>query len=137
MELRDELSAIEIGLAERAEEIRLAVSIRSQTFRGSHDRVWVDPEELQHFATALRRLEAERTGEAVLESLSPEEFRLAFRPASPAGRIAAEAVLTRHQYGNFRRHANTVGCDFEIPGEDLRPLIESFEREFGLSPPAT
>ena len=133
MLLVDQESSIEIEPVEAGEETRLSVSLRSQTFSGSYDQVWVSRARLERFATDLRRLEAERAGEAVLESFSPREFRLAFRAMGPAGAIAADVSLTRHQYAGPGRYANTVACGIEVAGEDLGRLIDEVEEEFGVS----
>lgn len=126
-------SKVEIVPAREHGDVRLSVFVRTPSFRGTYGEVWVDQERLDAFLADLRRLEAERSGEAVLESWSPGEFHLAFRAVDGAGHIGAEVTLTRHELGSHRRHANRVGWDLEVPAEDLLRLIDDFEAELGVA----
>jgi hypothetical protein len=71
------------------------VRIVSGSFAGAIDEVWLWREELEHFVMALERLERERAGEAVLGSMSPDEFGLSLQIGDRGGHVALITWLRR------------------------------------------
>src|SRR5829696_1218688 len=105
--LGDASDFVEIKVLERGTlqgrndgDLRLGVSVRSGTFSGSYEQVWVGRDEWSAFVAALARLELQRSGQASLRSMSPDEFELHIRVVDRAGHPVAHGFLSRHQYGH-------------------------------------
>lgn len=73
-------------------DVLVAVRARVRDFSGAVE-AWVLRDAWAHFLGQLARLEAARTGEAVLESVSPGELRLRLFAVDRAGHMAAEGEI--------------------------------------------
>jgi hypothetical protein len=76
----------------------LAVEIESRGFRGAYAKVGVFASAMQRFLDELERLEAQRSGSALLSSMSPGEFQLRIEIADRAGHVLLTAQLRRLVY---------------------------------------
>ena len=70
------------------------------SFPGQNDR-WVERQSFRSFCRALVALERHRTGEAVLESISPGELNLCVYSTNSSGHMAIEGT-TGHDYQGDR-----------------------------------
>jgi len=75
--------------------LTVRVRIVSGNFTGAIDEVGLWREEVERFVTALERLERERVDEAVLGSMSPDEFGFSLRIVDRAGHAALTTWLRR------------------------------------------
>lgn len=69
-----------------------------------------------NFLTQLRELEMRRQGEAVIEGLSPEEFRLRFWSINRRGHMAVEGLIAKWIHKGEAvpyRHALEFGFEFD------------------------
>jgi hypothetical protein len=79
-------------------------------------RTWVAAAALTAFLAQLRELEARRQGEATLEALSPEEFRLRFWSVDRRGHMAVGGLVTKRVHqgeGSPYHHAVEFGFEFD------------------------
>jgi hypothetical protein len=90
--LGDATSFVELRFLEHGAEatpsegdVCLSVSARSETFSGEYDQVWIEKDDWRSFLGSLRRLERERTGQASLASMSPDEFAIHLKIVDRAG----------------------------------------------------
>jgi hypothetical protein len=81
---------------ERAEpsggDILVVVDVRCPGFTG-HIDTWILREAWIAFCQRLAALDEGRRGEAVVEGISPQEFRLVVRSTDSAGHMAIEGLL--------------------------------------------
>lgn len=84
-------ASLEITLLQADEDPYLAVEVSSGGFSGRNDLHVFGPE-FRAFCAALRSLEQSLRGEALLESMSPNELKLRFRCANGRGHIAIEGT---------------------------------------------
>jgi hypothetical protein len=75
------------------------VEVAANGFSGQACEVWFWLAELRGFVDALERLERDRSGEAILTSMSPNEFILTIRVADRAGHVVLRATLQWPVYG--------------------------------------
>jgi hypothetical protein len=93
------------------------------TFRGGaseqfsdHGFVWFAALALAAFLAQLRELEARRQGEAMIEGLSPGEFRLRLWSVDRRGHLAVGGLVTKlvpKGEANQYRHAVEYGFEFD------------------------
>ena len=75
------------------------VELAGNGFTGRAREVWFWLATLRDFVDALERLERDRSGEAILTSMSPNEFLLTIRVADRAGHAVLGAILQWPVYG--------------------------------------
>src|SRR5436190_11538005 len=78
--------------APSGDDILAVVEVRCPGFSG-HIDTWILREAWVDFCKRLAALDERRRGEAVVESISPGEFRLVVRSTDSAGHMAIEGLL--------------------------------------------
>jgi hypothetical protein len=78
-------------------DIRISVAVRFAAFAGAVS-VWIDQDVWAGFIRQLQLLEQTRSGEALLESMTPGELRLRFHSLDRAGHMGVEGELLRYAY---------------------------------------
>lgn len=116
-------------------DLRLGVSVRNGTFAGSYDQVWIAKDEWSSFLGTMRRLERDRSGQASLLSMSPEEFELHLEVVDRAGHLAVHGCLSRYHFGHPSGKTTRSRIEYHMPVDPslLRELVLSLE---GLGQPA-
>jgi hypothetical protein len=104
MRLTDGVARVEIAVTEVAApipshsaggEVRLQVGLTCDGFTGTGS-TWIARDVWQRFIQALEHLDERREGEAVVESMSPNDLRLRIRVTDRAGHVAVDGqVRTR------------------------------------------
>lgn len=117
------LSAEEDGM-EPSPSRRLAVVMDIEGFRGSYDRVWVGGDERRIFLTQAEELERNRAGNALLEGMSPGEFRLELCVVDSAGHVEVRAALHVVRQG-YRRQNLRVEGEFELDPSELTTVVRN------------
>jgi hypothetical protein len=74
------------------DDIRVGVDVRCRGFTG-HIDTWILQEAWLAFCEQLAVLQEHRQGEAVVESISPREFRLVVRSTDSTGHMAIEGLV--------------------------------------------
>jgi hypothetical protein len=74
------------------DDVCVVVEVRCPGFTGRID-TWILRDAWIAFCNQLEALEGRRRGEAVVESISPNEFRLTVRSTDSAGHMAIEGLL--------------------------------------------
>src|SRR5688572_22581658 len=117
-----------------AGDVRIGVAVKVGTFAGEYDQVWVSRDDWRSFVSSLRRLEASRSGEAVLRAMSPDEFECRVRVVDSAGHVAVDGFLARPHWHRYAAAYRTrIEFCIEVDPSRLRELTEQFET-FGRSP---
>lgn len=119
------LSLERVGRTEEG-DVRLRASIASLGFFGSHDEIWVSAADVDSFLHQLTVLEQQRRGEALLESMSPSDLRLAVAATDSSGHVSAIGFVGRIR-GSERSpiHAR-LGFHLDVDPGHLRELVRSF-----------
>lgn len=104
MEIRvDEDNWVLLAPFETSDSIEPSLAVRVELsgngFTGRAREVWFWLAKLRTFVDALERLERDRSGEAILTSMSPNEFTLSIRIADRAGHVVLGATLQWPVYG--------------------------------------
>jgi hypothetical protein len=92
----------------------LTIRVSSEGFAG-HGDLWVSSRVLRSFCEALVSLERNRSGEALIESMSPNELRLVVRSVGSRGHMAVEGTTGRQVHRENTRvwHSVTFGFEFD------------------------
>jgi hypothetical protein len=104
---------------------RLAVKAELDGFRGSDDKIWVTDAECKKFLAQAEELERTRQGTAVLESMSPGEFRLELRVVDRAGHAELAIVLSILKAGGRKTQHLGIHGDFELDPSGLPLIVKS------------
>jgi len=113
-------------------DVLLVVRVRMRGFSGAVD-AWVLREAWTDFLSQLRRLEQDRTGEAILQSMSPDELRLRMFALDRAGHMAVEGELTSYYSAAHRPESTTL----KFGAIEIDPTaLPAFVRELELAAPA-
>ena len=89
---RSEDAKLEISLLQRAEDVYVGLEVSSNGFAGRND-LYVSGSAFRAFCKDLDALEQTLRGESVLESISPNELKLAIRSANGRGYVAVEGAM--------------------------------------------
>ena len=98
-------------------DTRLQVALRIHDFSGAAT-CWVAAPSLHEFRNAVAALFEKFDGDAVLESLSPDEFYLALAPANPRGYVNVKVQL-RRQFPEC-----CVSGSFEVPLQEISAIAD-------------
>jgi hypothetical protein len=122
MEIREGQNCVTIESVDRvptglpsAGDVELSVEVASEQFTG-HGFAWVAAPALAAFLARLRELETRRQGEATIEGLSAEEFRLRLWSVDRRGHMAVGGLVTKRVHkgdGSPHRHAVEFGFEFD------------------------
>lgn len=130
---QDDFVEIELATQETADlpsqgDAYLTVRVSSRGFTG-HNDLWVLAAALRSFCQSLVALERDRRGEAVLDSVSPDELRIVVRSIDSRGHMAVEGSTGyRVQRDNSRPwHSVTFGFEFD-PSQLLRAVSVDWVR---------
>jgi hypothetical protein len=110
-----------------AGDVRVCVHVKLKEFAGRYDSVWLEAPALKDFIAALGKLEHERNGSVVLESCSPNEFRLNIRSRDAQGHFVAEVSLSRYQYSGPTNWRTLVCGGFELDPSSLPSVLQAFK----------
>ena len=100
----------------------MTIRVSSAGFAG-HNDLWVLASSLRSFCRALIALEADRRGEAVLESISPDELRLIVRSVDSRGHTAVEGCTGYHVQQENSRPWHSVHFGFEFEPSQLLKAV--------------
>ena len=134
MEIREGQNCVTIEPVDRvpadlpsAGDVEFLVEVASEQFSG-HGFAWVAAPALTVFLAQLRELEETRQGEATIEGMSPEEFRLRIRSVDRRGHMAVGGLVTKRVHkgeGSPYRHAVEFG--FEVDPTLLPRMLAGFQ----------
>ncbi len=95
-----------------------AIRVSAAGFTG-HNDLWVLASAFRSFCRALIILERERRGEAVLESISPDELRLVVRSVDSRGHMLVEGSTGYEVHRENSRPWHSVDFGFEFDPSQL------------------
>lgn len=101
----------------------IGIAVSSNGYSGKN-QVWVAKQELDLFAASLKELEKIRKGEAVLNSMSPDELSLKVYSYDSVGHMAVEGI-TGHQVIGSVTFKHSVRFGFIIDSEQLVKLSKA------------
>lgn len=110
--------AVEAPWSSAAGDILVRVTVDSQGFYGATD-TWILGDAWSGFLAAVDVLYQNMEGEAVLESISPCEFRLTIRREDALGHLRAEGVVSVNSPDDGPRriaHSLSFGLRWEFEG---------------------
>jgi hypothetical protein len=134
MEIREGNNCVTIEPVDRvpailpsAGDVELSVEVASEQFSG-HGFAWVAGPALAAFLAQLRELETRRQGEAVIEGLSPEEFRLRLWSIDRRGHMAVGGLVTKRVHkGEAGPYGHAVEFGFEFDPAVLPRVLAGFQ----------
>ena len=126
----DEQSWLEFEFKEAEMEMypsfSLAISVQNEGFSGINPEIWLELDYFKNFLTDLYGLDRERTGNAILESITAGEFQLKIQSACPEGPLELQYKLSRNSYCPKRRNVSICG-GFELDFKDLSEAVAGFD----------
>ena len=130
---QDDFVEIDLATQETADlpsrgDAYLTVRVSSSGFRG-HNDLWVLAAALRSFCQSLVALERDRRGEAVLESVSPDQLRIAVRSVDSRGHMGVEGSTGYGVQRENSRPWHSVAFGFEFdPSQLMRALSVDWVR---------
>lgn len=101
----------------------ITLSVQSAGFAG-HNDLWAQSESISAFCRALIALNETLKGEAVLESISPDELVLKVFSFNSRGGLAVEGSTGYHIIGESREFWHSVSFGFEFEQTQLSALVQ-------------
>jgi hypothetical protein len=112
-------------------DVLVFVRARLREFSGAVD-AWILREAWTDFLSQLRRLERDRTGAAILQSMSPDELRVRVFALDRAGHMAVEGELTSYYSASHGPGTTTL----KFGAIEIDPTaLPAFVRELELAAP--
>lgn len=112
----------------------VTVVISSNGFSG-HNDLWVFHSSLQSFCRNLIRLEADRKGEATLESISPDELILKVFSVNSRGHMGVKGITgysIQCENSSFN-HSVSFGFEFD-PSQLVDAIHVDWVKRYGAEP---
>lgn len=107
-----------------AGDVEISVAVVSEQFSGQ-STAWIAAPAMADFLVQLRELEKRRQGEATIEGLSPEEFRLRLWSTNRRGHMAVAGLVAKQIYDGPFRHAVEFG--FVLDPTSLPGILDGFQ----------
>ncbi|WP_159668938.1 hypothetical protein [Andreprevotia sp. IGB-42] len=133
MQIKSDDNLVELSLLERIpkglpNEGNVHISVRATLgeFSAFHKSVWIEEEPLNRFISELSILASTRSGSAILESYSPEDFRLEFRNRDTLGHIVIEIQLCQYQYSGPTYWPIKLSGGFEADPSSIKCILDGF-----------
>ncbi len=114
-------------------DVRIKVRVRLKEFSGSYEDVWLEKLELDNFLSVFTKLVETRNGKARINSMSPDEFWVEFRPIDRAGHFEVEVQLKRFQYSGPTYWPTIVAGGFEFDPTTLPEIEKAFKKLAGIT----
>lgn len=128
--LHNAQSRFEMALARPDDDPLIVVRVKSRGFEGANE-LYVEREALVAFCRALASLQRNLSGEASLESMSPEELRIRVYAATSRGNLAVSGKLGYHLHDENSVHWHCVEFGFEFEQTQLSEAVRvSWIREY-------
>ena len=127
MRLTDGIARVEIAVVDVAApipphsaggDVRVQVGLTCDGFIGNGSS-WIARDVWQRFIRALEHVDDRREGEAVVESMSPDELRLRIRVTDRAGHIAVDGQVRTRSVRDLRWQFGAIQFDPSL----LSPLL--------------
>jgi hypothetical protein len=119
MTLTDGIARVDLTVAEVAApipphsaggDVRLQVRLTCEGFTGTGSS-WIDRDGWQRFLRALERLVNRRDGEAIVESMSPNDLRLRIHVTDHAGHVALDGEVHTRSIRGLRWQFGAIQFD--------------------------
>ena len=105
---------------------RIEFKIDTQKVKATHDNfTWVSLSDIETFLSQLEYLDKYRNQEAVLESMSPGEMRLIFKPLDPLGHLLVKLEIGKADNINHE-YSYSVSVEFRIDPTALPYIKQDF-----------
>ena len=105
---------------------RIELKIDTQKVKATHDNfTWVSLSDIETFLSQLEYLDKYRNQEAVLESMSPGEMRLIFKPLDPLGHLLVKLEIGKADNINHE-YSYSVSVEFRIDPTALPYIKQDF-----------
>ena len=121
MVIRDSSQSLEVSVRERGSagtqsegDLGLNVAVVGPIFSGRNETVWALLHDWNRFTEQLAQLERSRSGQAVIVSGSPDDFKLRIFASDRAGHMMAEGYVGRNYYGHSGALQDRVTFVIEI-----------------------
>lgn len=131
---RDDFVEVDLATQEVADlplrgDAYVTIRVSSGGFEG-HNDLWVLAGALQSFCQSLVSLERDRSGEAVLKSISPDELCIVVRSVDSCGHMAIEGCTGYHLQRENSRPWHCVAFGFEFdPSQMVRAVRVDWVRQ--------
>ena len=106
-----------------AGDVKVNVTIKLQSFFGQYSDVWLELPEVEMFLIKLQELNQSRSGNATIESMSPNEFSLDIRESEEPGQMEIKTSLQRYQYSGEKQWPTKISGGFHVEPEAIGQLI--------------
>jgi hypothetical protein len=125
--LTDGMARVEVAVTEVAApvpphsacgDVRLYLRLTCEGFAGTGSS-WIAHDVWHRFLQQLKRLDDRRDGEAVVESISPDELRLRIRVTDRAGHVAVDGQVRTRSLRDLRWQFSEIQFDPTL----LPPLL--------------
>ncbi len=104
-------------------DVGAGVSFAGRGFTASNQTVWFDGDAIASFLADLRQLDADREGNATLETMSPNECVLTFRNSDGLGHLMLDVSITTGI--GFRR--STCNLSFSFDPTSFPTIVKQME----------
>ena len=133
VKFHDHKNFVEIAIANQEDgdlqsggDAYVTVEISSNGFSG-HNDLWVSSDSIKSFCRNLVRLEAKRTGKAILESISPGELHIKVFSTTSRGHMGIEGTTGYSIQNENSRFNHSVSFGFEF---DPSQLVEAVKADW-------
>ncbi|MFN7116237.1 MAG: hypothetical protein ACK4TA_05520 [Saprospiraceae bacterium] len=98
---------------------RIQIEIGTENIQTNFDNyIWLSDTNIENFLTELDKLDKYRKGQAILESMSPEEMQLVFKAIDDLGHLSVALQLAKENRIN-QDYSYTIKVEFEIDPTSL------------------
>lgn len=99
----------------------------SITLTGQLQTVWFTMDDFKHFLLDFDEMDMKRSGQACLESMSPEEFVLRFEVYDSSGHTKADYSMFKWLYSNKQNSRKySLSGGFDIDPSDIPNISRDF-----------
>lgn len=131
IESADKQSWITIEYVESETEhypsLGVSIAVQNDGFSGCNPEVWFELDYFKQFLNELKNLAQKRSGNALIESMTAEEFKLKVQSTDINGLLMLQYKLSKNIYRPKRMNLSICGS-FELDASDFPERVKEFEK---------
>lgn len=110
-----------------SEDLHINVIVKGEGYSGVNSSVWLFKQDILIFINQLKIIDAKRSGESFIASMSPNDFYLKVLSLDNLGHFGVTVHLSRNTYINSKSFNDLCEITFKIEASFINSIVDYFQ----------